>query len=180
MGCSGCPHLSVDVGAFVTLCPDLLSALGKAYSSELPVLTERMHCVSSPVSRPLAVSSCPVSGVVGTDPFSSSIRQPGSQPGGDPSLLPSLLPPPFCHSQPDHPCSWSCLQRSGGKRGLCFSLFRVSPGLGGRNNPIHPSFHPSLISIDLLPHPVLPDSKLHLPIYLPVHPSIHPAYCCCC
>ena len=119
----------------MTLCPDLLSALGKAYSSELPVLAERMHRVSSPVSSSLAVSSCPVSGVVGTDPFSSSIRQPGSQPGGDPSLLPSLLPPPFCHSQPDHPCSWSCLQRSGGKGALVSVSSGHLLGLGAETIP---------------------------------------------
>lgn len=44
--------------------------------------------------------------------------------------------------------SWEC------KRGPYFSLYRVSPGLGARNHPIHPSFHPSLlVSIDLLPAP---------------------------
>lgn len=58
-GALAAPCLSVDVGAFVTLCPDLLSALGKAYSSELPVLAERMHRVSSPVSSPLACQLLP-------------------------------------------------------------------------------------------------------------------------
>ena len=84
---------------------------------------------------PWLVSSCPVSGVVGTDPFSSSIRQPGSQPGGDPSLLPSLLPPPFCHSQPDHPYSWSCLQHSGGKGALVSVSSGHLLGLGAETIP---------------------------------------------